>query len=227
MDDTQIKAIEQLLIELQAILVTIKAEAGTKEPPQSPFDAKVFFDTIRPLFGGKLTASQVQGTEAKLKAFEGKLSLSHCAYALATSFHETAHKMQPVREGLNASDSWRRKNLRYYPYYGRGDVQLTWRENYARADRELGLGGALLANLDLALDPDISARVMVRGMEEGWFSKDKKGVPYNLARFLPNNEETLVNFRHARRIINGTDRAADIAGYAIKFQDALRAAGWR
>jgi len=35
-----------------------------------------------------------------------------------------------------------------------------------------------------------------------------------------------VQFTHARRIINGTDKAVMIAGYAAKFQDALIAGGW-
>ena len=33
-------------------------------------------------------------------------------------------------------------------------------------------------------------------------------------------------FREARRIINGTDKASLIAGYALDFQDALKAGGW-
>lgn len=236
--------LDETFADLLKVLQEIKDHASPNPPSLSPIDEEPpeskqqelpsdldlaeFFASVRvSLFGNKLTTGQVQGIEAKLQAFqEAGYPVSWAAYALATSYHETARRMLPVREGLSASDAWRRKHLRYYPYYGRGDVQLTWRENYAKADRELGLRGALLANLDLALDPDISARVMVRGMKEGWFSKDKKGVPYNLSRFLVNNEETLVNFRQARRIINLMDKADLIAGYAIKFQTALKGAGY-
>lgn len=150
-------------------------------------DLKSFFATVRKsLFGGRLQSAQVSGMEAKLRSFlqEG-YPLSWASYALATSYHETARRMVPVREGLSASEAWRQKHLRYYPYYGRGDVQLTWRENYERVDRELGLKGSLLKDLDLALDPDISAKVIAKGMKNGWFSKGQ-----TLAKHLPDRKGT-------------------------------------
>ena len=58
------------------------------------------------------------------------LSDRHTAYVLATAYHETAHTMKPVREAFWLSEGWRRDNLRYYPWYGRGYAQLTWRRNY-------------------------------------------------------------------------------------------------
>jgi len=164
--------------------------------------------------------------DAKIEVFrEAGFPLSHAAYALATSFHETAQRMMPVREGLNASEAWRKANLRYFPYYGRGDVQLTWHENYEKADRELGLGGRLINDLDVALEPDISARIMVRGMKEGWFAGDRAGR-HTLDRHLPDAEGTVEQFISARRIINGTDKRQLIAGYAMKFQQALKKAGY-
>jgi hypothetical protein len=36
----------------------------------------------------------------------------------------------------------------------------------------------------------------------------------------------LAQFTHARRIINGTDRAAQIAALAAVFQDGLASGGW-
>lgn len=217
MQNLDLKALEELLLELKTVLEEIKAASH-----KPSLDLGVFFDSVRKsLFNNRLTTSQVSGMEAKIKAFQdASFPLSHAAYALATSFHETAKRMQPVREGLNATDTWRRKNLRYYPYYGRGDVQLTWLENYQRADRELGLQGALVSNLDLALDPDVSAKIMVRGMTEGWFTKK------SLKDYLPNDKGSKTQFKNARRIINGTDKADMIAEYALKFQTALEAAGW-
>jgi len=105
-------------------------------------------------------------------------------------------------------------------------VQLTWDGNYETADDQLGLNGALLANFDLALDTDISARVMVRGMTEGWFAGDKIGR-HKFARYLPaKGTATASKFTSARRIINGIDRAEVVAGYAMPFQAALVAGGW-
>ncbi len=47
-----------------------------------------------------------------------------------------------------------------------GDVQLTWDGSYEIADAQLGLKGALLAYFDRALETEISARIMARGMSE-------------------------------------------------------------
>lgn len=224
--------LQRILAELEELVAQIKAlssqappTAGstTHQEPPSSLDLAAFFASVRTsLFHGKLTSGQVQGMEAKIQSgVEAKFPLSWMAYALATSYHETAQRMLPVREGLSASETWRKKNLRYYPYYGRGDVQLTWKENYERADRELNLGGALVKNLDLALDPDISAKIMIRGMKEGWFSKGN-----TLAKHLPDEEATVAQFTPARRIINIMDKAAMIAGYAVKFQTGLKEAGY-
>lgn len=214
-------ALQELYTMLGEVLREIRKEA---EPVPTSTNLKTFFGEVRhSLFGGRLTAAQVSGMEAKLRAFEqAGFPLSWAAYAMATSYHETARRMQPVREGLNASDKWRKKNLRYYPWYGRGDVQLTWEENYAKADKELGLNGRLINDLDLALDPDISAKIMTRGMKEGWFSRG-----HSLPKYLPNNEASREQFKNARRIINIMDKADLIAGYAVKFQEALKKAGYK
>ena len=217
MDELKLQALEELLKELQTILSEIRSQKSTPE-----LNLKVFFDLVRKkLFNGRLSTSQVSGMEAKIKAFQdSNFPLSWAAYCLATSYHETARKMQPVREGLSASDTWRRRNLRYYPYYGRGDVQLTWKANYEKADRELDLDGKLISDLDLALDPDISANIMVRGMTEGWFTNKK------LSDYLPKEDGSKLQFKNARRIINSTDRDNLIAGHALIFQEALKEAGW-
>ena len=182
-----------------------------------------FFASIRPLFG-TMTQAQFEGIQAKLAVFAAQGSpLAYVAYGLATSFHETAQRMQPIPEIGRG---------RNYPYgkpgkhagqiaYGRGDVQLTWDYNYERADDELGLQGALTSNYDRALETDISAKIMVLGMTEGWFTARK------FSTYLPaKGPATLVPFTSARRIINGIDRAGLVAGYAISFQSALTAGGW-
>ncbi len=80
----------------------------------------------------------MKGLEAVLGAAKAAgWPLAFTAYALATACHETAYTMQPVREAFWLSENWRRTHLRYYPFYGRGYVQLTWKANYERADREL------------------------------------------------------------------------------------------
>ena len=192
---------------------------------------QAFFDELRNsrIFGNGLSSDQVKGLQTVCSvAKAANWPLAFTAYALATACHETAYTMQPVREGLRASDNWRRKNLRYYPYYGRGYVQLTWEDNYKKADRELNLNGQLTSNLDLALDPEIAANIMVRGMQEGWFAGEKNGKRYTLARFLPadGTAASVAQMTAARRIINGTDKNEKIAGEAMKFQKALQLGGW-
>lgn len=190
------------------------------------FDPKPFFENMRAgLLGPSLSADEVTGCDAILDAMAGT-PLAYCAYALATAYHETAATMKPVREAFWLSEEWRKNNLRYWPWYGRGYVQLTWETNYERADQELGLGGSLLQNPDRALDPKIAADIMRRGMVEGWFAGDSAGR-HTLARHLPETGPgTLDQFCSARRIINGTDKKLLIAREALQFQTALAAGSW-
>lgn len=186
---------------------------------------QAFYAVLRSgILGPKLEPLEIEGCEAILAAMDGT-PLSHCAYAFATAYHETAATMQPVREAYWLSENWRKKNLKYWPWYGRGYVQLTWEANYKKADDKLILGGALVKNLDLAMQPDIAARIMRRGMAEGWFAGDKAGR-HTLARHLPQRLGTLAQYQEARRIINGTDKALLIARYALQFQDALTKGEW-
>ncbi len=98
-------------------------------------DKTTFFDRIRPsnLFHNHLNQQQVDGINAILDCwnsgpeglFKPPVYDAHLSYMLATVYHETAQTMSAVREGLNASDAWRKSHLRYYPWYGRGLVHLT------------------------------------------------------------------------------------------------------
>jgi putative chitinase len=232
----EVAAIDTLLNSLGIEQDGATAPIASHPPPASASTAGLdnperFFDTVREsdVLGGALKPDQVMGLHAVLGAArEAGWPLAFTAYALATACHETNSTMQPVREAYWLSENWRRNNLRrYYPYFGRGYVQLTWKANYERADRELELGGRLNDNLDLALDPNIAARIMVRGMQEGWFCADRSGQRHTLVRHLPaNGIASSSQFTSARRIINGTDKAGKIAGEAAKFQEALRAGGW-
>lgn len=107
-----------------------------------------------------------------------------------------------------------------WKYRGGGMCHNTGRTNAERADHDLGLGGAYLSNPDVVLDIDIAAREMVTGMESGRYSGK------NLARYLRNDRESHASFMAARPIINGTDRADDVADHAINFQSGLIAGKW-
>lgn len=140
---------------------------------------------------------------------------NQAAYVLATAFWETARTMEPVREAFWLSEDYRKENLRYHPWYGRGYVQLTWETNYERAGRELGCD--LTTDPDEALRPDIAADVIVLGMVEGWFT-GKKLADYITLQYS--------DFKNARRIVNGTDRAQEIADLSADYDAALKVAGY-
>lgn len=146
---------------------------------------------------------------------EYKLTIPQTAYVMATAYHETAFSMKPVREGYYLGEPKAenyRKTLRYYPWYGRGYVQLTWDYNYEKADNLLGLEGTLIKNPDRALEPEIASHVIARGMLEGWFTGQKLSDYIN---------STKKDYYNARRIVNKTDQASKIAGYAQQYEALL------
>lgn len=185
-----------------------------------------FFDYVRarPPLGPTLTQDEVSGCERLLHACaEADLPLSWAADLLATSYHETAGTLRPIREyGKGRGKKYGRPGKHGGQVaYGRGDVQLTWDFNYEAMDEALGLGGALIANYDLALEPTISAAIAVEGMRRGIFT-GRRFATYLAPEGVASREQ----FRQSRRIINGMDRADLIAGYAVVFQAGLLVGGW-
>ncbi|MGH6996977.1 MAG: hypothetical protein ACREEO_02235 [Phenylobacterium sp.] len=210
---------------LEAFFMREAPPANAPAPARGLAEPGRFFEHLRgrPPLGPTLSQGEVAGCERILAACAGAgFPPAWTAYALATCVHETAGAMAPVREyGKGAGRVYGKPGRNGGQVaYGRGDVQLTWDENYERADRELGLNGALVADYDLALDPQVSARVLVSGMEGGWFTG--KGLRLYLPEVARRDQ-----FVAARKIVNGTDRAELIAGYAETFQGALQAGGWR
>lgn len=176
-----------------------------------------FFAAVRNApFGGSLNQSQVDGLTSILDEWEkrGGGDQRDLSYELATGFHETAQTMQPIREyGKGKGHPYGKPGKHGGQIaYGRGLVQLTWDYNYAKADAELGLNGALTGNYELALRPDIAAAIMFGGMEKGWFTGKK------LSDYIGPGK---CDYRNARRIINGLDKANLIAGYASEFEAAM------
>ena len=238
-----LRAAEDALARLRAVLEATSANPPPVAPPepQRPptarnFDAAAFFNALRSskALGPKLSPGEVSGCEAILAACAG-FPIAWTAYPLATAVVETAGTMQPIKEyggtayfrrmydieGDRPAKARELGNLMPGDgarFCGRGYVQLTGRSNYVRAGRELGL--PLTDDPDLALEPAIAAKIMRLGMLEGWFTGKR------LETYLP-AEASHEQFRNARRIINGLDRADEIAAYAMEFQGALRAGGWK
>jgi hypothetical protein len=83
-------------------------------------------------------------------------------------------------------------------------VQLTWKANYERYG---------ISNPADALTWPIALHVCFDGMVTGKFTGKK------LSDYISGSS---VDYIGARRIINGTDRASLVAGYAASFQHALK-----
>ncbi|WP_028747978.1 hypothetical protein [Rhizobium mesoamericanum] len=205
------------------------------------------------IFGGSLTQSQVAGMEALLDACtELQVSdRRHVAYVLATPMIETGGSFIPVIESLNysaaalkskfdgrisAEDANRYGRTSQHPanqpeianriyggdwgrihlgntastdgwtFRGRGLCQITGRGNYAKF--------GVVSDPDRAATLPTAAAIMVRGMRDGLFTGKK------LSDYLNDAGTDYVN---ARRIINGLDRAEEIAAFAKKFEAALNA----
>lgn len=194
-------------------------------------NTKAFFETVRNIiFSGKLSQSQVDSLNAILKeCSEANICDNRfVAYILATALHEVGYSLQPVREGFatttqgainhvtrmfnkgQISKNYALPEKNGKSYFGRGFVQLTWGFNYKNAGDKLKID--LYNNPDLALDKEIAAKILVRGSLEGWFTGRK------LADYF--NEKT-TDWVNARRIINGTDKAARISALSIDFHTAL------
>lgn len=152
------------------------------------------------------------------------INLQRAAYILATAYWETAKTMEPVREGfyLGSKAVAFRKKLRYSPWYGRGLVQLTWKENYAKASKRLGVD--FLEDPDLVMKPDYSVRILVIGMEEGWFTG--KSLADKIDDLDESDEEDKKEYVAARTIVNGKDRASEIAMFALQYEEDLRRDGY-
>lgn len=156
--------------------------------------------------------------------------LRQMAYSLATAHHETGRiingifvRYAPIEEvgnpryftrydphtqiGKNLGNTQPGDGVRFK---GRGYVQLTGRDNYAKAQKLTGL--PLLEKPELACDPEVAYQVMAVGMHEGMFTSKK------LADFINADR---CDYVQARRIINRLDRAEDIAQYARTIEAVL------
>ena len=100
-----------------------------------------------------------------------------------------------------------------YKYRGRGQVMITGYDNYKKFTDILGIN--LVDSPDLALDPIVSAKILVIGSLQGTFTTKrlsqyiKYGLEYN-------------EWVNARKVINGTDDNKVIADYAIKFLQCIK-----
>jgi len=146
----------------------------------------------------------------------GVTDIGQIAYILATAEHEShlGRWMEELASGQAYEGRGDLGNI--YPgdgvkYKGRGYVQITGRTNYTRWGQRLSIN--LVNRPTLASDKDIAAKILVQGMQDGTFTSRK------LSHYINGSSRDFIN---ARRIVNGTDRANDIAQIANRYLQALR-----
>lgn len=194
------------------------------------------YDIIRKELAGKLTTEQVAGFERIVGALDkhGGYTYPQGAYVLATIWHETAGTMKPIAEygkgkgrpygtwytntkGEKYSFKNGNKNTVYtyaecpHLFYGRGDTQNTWYDNYEKLSKVFGVD--FLQNPDLLLTEEWSTPVTLYAMKTGLYTTRKIDTYINNAK---------TDFVGARYVINGSDKAEKIAKEANIFLRALR-----
>lgn len=185
---------------------------------------------------GSLSTANVIGFELFLTEGERQtLPIDQFAYILATVWWETGKTMQQMREAFWVShdpviaEAWRKKHLRYYPYYGRSYPQFTWQRNYQCATdtwnkKYRGDGPEIdfVENPDAIMDPRYGVPLTFDAMREGWFTERK------LSDYLDGIDESdaadLAEFKLARKVVNGNDRATEIGKLALVFEKSLKMA---
>lgn len=153
------------------------------------------------------------------------------AYALATVYHETGTRMEPVREGFCETDACSIRAVKSlfdrgiiarnyalpHPngnsYFGRGLVQLTHGVNYEKIGKHLGMGMQLYNNPSLALNLGISVNILFKGMVDGKFTD------FSFKDFFT---RTTTDWINARKIVNWLDKANLIADYGKNFLKCLQ-----
>ena len=186
------------------------------------YDRSTFFEAYRELFNPlSLSQKQVDGIETLLTFIEDDPELHdlrQIAYLLATVKHECADTWQPITEFASGSAYEGRMDLgNIFPgdgprFKGRGYVQITGRANYRKFGNRFEVD--LIENPSLALEPPISYKIASVGMRFGLFTGKE------LDDYIHKDH---CDYRNARRIINGLDKADKIQGYAEKFESVLRA----
>lgn len=175
----------------------------------------IFFKQYKDLLDKdkKLTSREINAIDLFLDMVEENkdyFTIPQWAYVFATTFHETFFTFEPVVEAFWLSEAWRKKNLRYYPWHGRGYVQETWEVNYKKQEQRTGI--PYTKNPDLALVPENAFDNMIYGMKHGIYTGKR------LDHYINDKRK---DYRLARYVINGKDKRDVIAGYAKTFESIL------
>lgn len=180
-------------------------------------DKVKFYEGLRTtgLFKG-LTDLQVKSIDTILSECElqGMTDIRQIAYIFATGAWEAYNpkhpetRLTPIEEfgGLTYL-----KSKSYYPYYGRGYSQITWKDNYAKEAKRLNLD--LVNHPELMLEIPTAANSHVYCMAHGVYTGKK------LSDYINDQK---CDYAGARKIINGTNKKDEIAAIAQKFETCFK-----
>ena len=212
------------------------------------YNRKIFFREFKEKFLGNnaLTQELVDACDDFLTFMESDkvvTSEAHRAYMLGTAWHETAHTLRPIRElggknyfikhyWLNVKvrnqlgnkseyDAWARSGRGFVQVTGLGnDTKLTvalpkfYKELVEDFENKEGKKFDLVKNPEQALNPEIAYAIMSYGMATGLFTGK------SMKNYISDNP-TISQLEEARRVVNGTDKKAIIAKYAMAFYRIL------
>lgn len=166
------------------------------------------------------------------------------AYCLATAYHETWTTIKPIKETQKPTEksisdatvktrltnafkkgqlSWVKSDYWTSGFFGRGYIQLTHKENYAKATKELGFD--FVKNPSAVMDKKYAAKILLIGMRDGWFTGKKLSDFIDLKRSLFFNARVIVNGDKNKKTKTGTI-GEDIAKVAEQFDKLLLAEGY-
>lgn len=200
--------------------------------------------------GLSLDATKVQDLDfilTQIESYPQWQTVEQAAYLLATIHVETfwpesGSRYAPIKEGGTKAyfikRYWTNTKIRAelgnksqydaYARSGRGYVQSTGLKNDIRSDKEIrsnlpqvitefeattGQKFDLIAHPEQMLNPYISFAALTLAMFGGWYT-GKKITTYISGK--------VKDYKNSRRVINGVDRAVEIAGYAEGLEDVLR-----
>jgi hypothetical protein len=202
---------------------------------REPF-LSAYGDLYRSVIGRSINPYQRAALNAVLNVWdttEGLENEKRLAYIIGTVFHESFDMVYPIRECMCRDDEGSIECVRKlhakgrasayhlrdretgHSYYGRGQTQLTLRENFWRIGRNLKLDVDLERNPDASLRVDISAQNAVLGLYHGWY----RGK-FSLKRYAFDNDSDW--FRARDVLISQRRDAHKVARHGKRVAQILR-----